>query len=1293
MLEQDYLKDSSTYSFKDIRSKALNEYSSQLIKELIIPKLTKEVNLSKRYAPLRQVYYSLILSRWFKSRFKGLSPQGTVPSYISLIDKQDLTNLTSKTPWSKATYFNAYKKSFAQGEYNIKEPHYTPTGQVIRSYFSGGIAAQVIPVIGIGFREGSAGSGIVTRPQPLISDGTTLMQGNADNTLPEGLIVGAGEITYIPNEEENPESVASPAGQPKTASSAVGQRNLAVVVFSNEYGRYGTAMIYGYPLCYWFSQGKWSFTSMAMVLNGSTAEEIEEDFFKRFPRLEAFPIRIVKDGYNWLAVTMEEADIMKALHIYHNTDEQRGIADRIRLQQEEEKPAIILKTKSGQIVRIIPETLNNALHYLREWDPKKAVHKNSIKLDLSKTWIPNLKSLLKVIKTQKLEMYTKIINGEIGLLHNGQFISDLTTYRKLNEGDEITLVPPVVELEKPDPNRSVSRIYVGDGTGLKEFLEGPSVYPDRLTDDQKNIIDSIHGKIEVREILSRYLIDEDYNREKAVTNIVKLGYNKGLADGWVDRVDSAASPVKAGASLAVRQLAAWERYSSIDKIARRILWEWPIPVNQIKNIMQDYVKDLSNADIDLIYNKLMEIFSKSSGTVEDRINEFITESEDHLIALINSGKIKNTNAIKAWLAAKALLEAEYKVVEHLQSAKFKEINFSDDDFSKHFINLQDKGLIPTDLKKEEVRKYITRRQSYDFSFRLTKRLWDVIGGASSAVEAQRERASADYFLAKERWGAFTSDFYRKMDETGDPILGGLRVKGNLRGFIKGILETGLFETELPILNLNFFLKTLTHFGNIVEPNELRFSAFMSSFLSSNKRGFYDVLQEAVDKTTKEFKEKDPTREIPDKIIWSTVRKIEKFLEDKIRPEVAEYIKTNAEDPSQFEEIYAETAKRLGTVCDYIITNYTDNLNLQSSVQTDEGAASPVKAGASSAVGKNISYQMNEQEERLAGYLRGKGITVDHILDRKPKNFRECVGCGFSRGNKKIKFADTERSARLSLFKSGKILITFSEYLPPDCMIIIYPRENNIVPQKEIIVKMDPNAIAGLDLNKFADNLVDALIGSGASSAVAWLTSSQLLKEIDNIRGISYLQVKQAKEQVMELTKTYLRDERNISNEGISQILEYVYPFSEHGFSYEYRLAFKENKITELQRSLTPASSAVEAPGGIDFRAMNIKFEPLGSFVGLDYTLPKVANLEAFNPDEELNNFQRMVKAGIIPSGERIKEFIAACFQRQELGSRADELLLCMIGIFKLQEEECCPATSAHKEALAILDAYRFASLN
>lgn len=142
MLEQDYLKDSAVYSFNDERLKELNEYSSQLIREIIIPKLTKEVNSSKRYASLRQVYYSLILAQRFKARHQGLSLKGDAPD---LIDKQDLTNLTSKEAWSKTIYFQAYQKSFKDGEYNIKESAYTPYGQTIRNYFSGGMQLALKP--------------------------------------------------------------------------------------------------------------------------------------------------------------------------------------------------------------------------------------------------------------------------------------------------------------------------------------------------------------------------------------------------------------------------------------------------------------------------------------------------------------------------------------------------------------------------------------------------------------------------------------------------------------------------------------------------------------------------------------------------------------------------------------------------------------------------------------------------------------------------------------------------------------------------------------------------------------------------------------------------------------------------------------------------------------------------------------------------------------------------------------------------------------------------------------------
>ncbi len=158
MLEEDYLNQrteepknrrTESFSFPDPRLKELNQYSTQLIKETIIPKLTYEINTSRRYAHLRQVYYSLILAQWFKQKYgsfgsiRAAGISASVNSYIDLIDSGNLANLISNQPYDKQSYFQQYQKSFKDGEYNLQEPGYTPMGQSIRSYVSGGMLLDV----------------------------------------------------------------------------------------------------------------------------------------------------------------------------------------------------------------------------------------------------------------------------------------------------------------------------------------------------------------------------------------------------------------------------------------------------------------------------------------------------------------------------------------------------------------------------------------------------------------------------------------------------------------------------------------------------------------------------------------------------------------------------------------------------------------------------------------------------------------------------------------------------------------------------------------------------------------------------------------------------------------------------------------------------------------------------------------------------------------------------------------------------------------------------------------------
>ncbi len=132
MLESDYLNNSNSFNFKDSRLKALNDYAAELVKQMFIPQLTKEVNNSKKYSDLRKVFYSLILAQYFKEEFKG----NVKSSYSQMIDSNNLSSITSKTNWSKDEYFQAYQKSFKDGEYNIKE---SVNGNKIRMYVSGGI--------------------------------------------------------------------------------------------------------------------------------------------------------------------------------------------------------------------------------------------------------------------------------------------------------------------------------------------------------------------------------------------------------------------------------------------------------------------------------------------------------------------------------------------------------------------------------------------------------------------------------------------------------------------------------------------------------------------------------------------------------------------------------------------------------------------------------------------------------------------------------------------------------------------------------------------------------------------------------------------------------------------------------------------------------------------------------------------------------------------------------------------------------------------------------------------------
>jgi hypothetical protein len=146
MLEQDYLslaKHEGIQS-KQTQAKDTNQLGSQIVREIVIPALTKEVNEGKNFTQLRQVFYSLILATWYKKKIKD----SILNKVYSNRNKIGGVNVSAG---DKDKIYQEYLRAFKKGVYNyIKEEPDQITGQTIpRKYFSGGvqIAELINPAI------------------------------------------------------------------------------------------------------------------------------------------------------------------------------------------------------------------------------------------------------------------------------------------------------------------------------------------------------------------------------------------------------------------------------------------------------------------------------------------------------------------------------------------------------------------------------------------------------------------------------------------------------------------------------------------------------------------------------------------------------------------------------------------------------------------------------------------------------------------------------------------------------------------------------------------------------------------------------------------------------------------------------------------------------------------------------------------------------------------------------------------------------------------------------------------
>ena len=150
MLEQDFKAiEQNKEQFGEVNpqdndaSDAKTQMASQLVREIIIPAIEKEVNEGQSFAAVRQIYNAEIMATWFKKTLRE-SLLGQV-----FADKAKIAGQQVSDPQAKDKIFQQYLLAYKRGVFNFIKQEATPDGQVIpRRYLSGGM--KYIPEAGPG---------------------------------------------------------------------------------------------------------------------------------------------------------------------------------------------------------------------------------------------------------------------------------------------------------------------------------------------------------------------------------------------------------------------------------------------------------------------------------------------------------------------------------------------------------------------------------------------------------------------------------------------------------------------------------------------------------------------------------------------------------------------------------------------------------------------------------------------------------------------------------------------------------------------------------------------------------------------------------------------------------------------------------------------------------------------------------------------------------------------------------------------------------------------------------------
>lgn len=140
MLEEDYLAKEKHQLAPEDASSALG---NQIVRQIVLPALEKEVNEGKNFALLRQIFHSIILAKWYKESLKTALLNQVYSNKAKIAGVGYISKMPQKSDIN--AIYQQYLQAYKKGVFNyIKEDVDQTNQQVItRKYFSGGVSAAM----------------------------------------------------------------------------------------------------------------------------------------------------------------------------------------------------------------------------------------------------------------------------------------------------------------------------------------------------------------------------------------------------------------------------------------------------------------------------------------------------------------------------------------------------------------------------------------------------------------------------------------------------------------------------------------------------------------------------------------------------------------------------------------------------------------------------------------------------------------------------------------------------------------------------------------------------------------------------------------------------------------------------------------------------------------------------------------------------------------------------------------------------------------------------------------------